>query len=321
MRIDVHAHYWPAAYLDGLAAAGRTALAFAGRQVDDFDRRLGVLDENDVDLQVLSAVGLNVELPSAAASAGSTRLINDINAEVVGRHPGRFAAFGSVPLPHVDAAIAETERCFDELDVAGIALPCIVDGKPIDHPDYEPFWENLGRRDTVVFVHPAGTDSRGHPGLDGFGLMFAFGSLMQISVAPLRVLYTGLSSRHPRLRFERNLRRGFEQSATAAAGRIFDYVQTLPVDRSDPLGRLREFWYDCSIQDVPAALLLTKECVGADRIVLGSDEIFASLGAAIAFVEDSPHLTDAEKTAVLDENAGLLLAPWLSRHVPTPTGS
>ena len=92
-------------------------------------------------------------------------------------------------------------------------------------------------------------------------------------------------------------------------------MRTLPVDPADPLGRLREFWYDTSIQDVPAALALTKESVGADRIVLGSDEIFAQLGDAIRYVETSPHLTDAEKAAVLDQNAAELLAPYLSRRV------
>lgn len=326
MRIDVHAHYWPAAYLDALVDAGRADLARAHRQPDDFDERLAVLDRSGVDLQILSTIGLNVDVAEPGPAAAATRVLNDVNADVARRYPGRFAAFGSVPLPHVEEAIAETERCLGELGAVGVALPCIVDGRPIDHADFEPFWENLARHDAVVYVHPVGSDSMSHPGLDRFGMQFLYGSSTQIGVAPIRILLSGLSTRHPSLRFvfamcggtmpflwpryERNLRRGFAAVATAPPGTtMFDYVRTLPVDSADPLAGLRRFWYDVAIQDVPLALLAAKESYGADRLVLGSDATFASLDDAVAFVRDSPYLTDEEKAGVLDGNAARMLGP------------
>ncbi|HEU0101168.1 MAG TPA: amidohydrolase family protein [Mycobacteriales bacterium] len=334
MRIDVHAHYWPAAYMDALVAAGRPDLAMMGRQPDDFDRRVETLDRNGVQLQVLSAIGLNVELPDVAAAVATTQLINDLNAEVGRRYPGRFAAFGSVPLPHVEAAIAETERCFDELGVVGIGLPCIVGGKPIDAPEYEPFWANLARHDAVVYVHPVGSESAVHPGLKEYGLHTGFGSPLQISVAPIRMLYSGLSTRYPTLRFvfamcggfmpflwprtERNLRRGFEQSAVVAAGKGFmSWLADSPLEASDPMAGLRRFWYDVGIQDVPAALLAARDSYGADRLLLGSDEIFASLDDAVAFVRDSPYLSEDDKAAILDRNAEQMFGATLAKRVET----
>jgi predicted TIM-barrel fold metal-dependent hydrolase len=328
MRIDVHAHYWPGEYMQALTDAGRPDLAGFARQVDDFDQRLEKLDRNGVQLQILSAIGLNVALPDLAAAAETTRLINDLYAGIARRYPGRFSSFASVPLPHVDAAIAETDRVFAELGVAGIGLPCIVNGRPIDSPEFEPFWENLARHDAVVYIHPVGTDSAAHPGLADWGLHTAYGSPLQITVAPVRILYSGISTRYPTLRFvfamcggflpflwprnERNLRRGFAHSAVATAGKGFmSYLDQLPIEADDPMAGLRRFWYDVGMQDVPSALLVAKESYGTDRLVLGSDEVFASLDDAVAFVRDSPYLTDDEKTAVLDLNAAAIFGDRL----------
>ena len=334
MRIDVHAHYWPGAYMEALVAAGRSDLGGFARQPDDFDHRLETLDRNGVELQILSAIGLNVALPDAAAAAGVTALVNDTYADVARRYPGRFAAFGSVPLPHVDAAIAETDRCFSELGVMGIGLPCIVDGRPIDSPEFEPFWANLARYDAVVYIHPVGTDSAVHPGLRDWGLHTGYGSPLQITVAPVRVLYSGLSTRYPSLRFvfamcggflpflwprtQRNLLRGFAHSAVATVGKGFvSYLDDLPLDPADPLSGLRRFWYDTGLQDVPAALLVARDSYGADRLVLGSDEVFASLDDAVAFVQDSTYLSDAQKSAVLDHNAEQMLGATLTALTST----
>ncbi len=341
MRIDVHAHYWPGEYMEALVAAGKANLSGYARQVDDFDQRVETLDRNGVETQILSAIGLDVALPDAGAAAATTALINDIYAGIRQRYPGRFAAFGSVPLPHVEEAIAETERCFTELGAVGIGLPCNVAGRPIDSPEFEPFWENLARHDAVVYIHPAGSDSAVHPGLKDWGLHTAFGSPVQISVAPVRILYSGLSTRYPTLRFvfamcagflpfiwpriERNLRRGFARSAVAAAGPGFmSFLNELPLEPDDPLAGLRRFWYDTGMQDVPTALMVARDSYGADRLVLGSDEIFASLDDAVAFVQDSPYLSDEEKTAVLDRNAADLLGSDLdpvAKAVAGPAGS
>jgi hypothetical protein len=50
-----------------------------------------------------------------------------------------------------------------------------------------------------------------------------------------------------------------------------------------------------------------RDTVGVERLLLGSDEIFASLTEAVQMIEQSPDLTAEEKTAVLDLNAQRLL--------------
>ena len=53
--------------------------------------------------------------------------VRDIYADACRRYPQRFGAFGAVHLPHVDAAIAEAERCLDTLGFVGISTGCSVE--------------------------------------------------------------------------------------------------------------------------------------------------------------------------------------------------
>lgn len=333
MRIDVHAHYWAKSYIELLGAGGRRDLGFAG-QPDDLDERLAEMDRVGVDVQLFSAIGLNTELSDPKVAAAAARHINDLYVELGARYGGRFGGFASVPLPHVDEAIVEADRALDDLDLAGIALPCVVGGKPLDDTAYADFWEHLagkGRR-IVIYVHPVGADSNCHPGLPEFGLNMLLGSTMQIAMAPLRVALSGITTRHPSLqfvfalcggvlpylwqRYERNLRRGLEMSAVKAVGsQMFAWMDGLPFDREDPMGLFRRnVHFDTSVQDIPAALRLSKETIGIDRIMLGSDAIFANLTEAVETVQNSGDLSDDEKHRILDVNAQALL------QLPTPAG-
>ncbi|MEU4157333.1 amidohydrolase family protein [Actinoplanes sp. NPDC026670] len=324
MRIDVHAHYWAASYLDELVALGRRDLAHAGRQRDDLDERVAEMDANRVDVQILSAIGLDTHVGDPDGDTTACRHINDVYADVVTRYRGRFAAFASVPLPWVDRAVAEAVRALDGLGMAGIALPCSFDGRPLDDPEFEPFWAALAQRSAVVYVHPVGAHSSCHPGLAEWGLNMAYGSPTQVAAAAVRIAFSGISTRYPQLTFifamcggtlpllwkrhEVNMFRGIRMSAVAAVGRnFFSWIDDLPIDRADPMGLLKDFWYDTAFQDVPEVMFLVQHSFGTDRLLLGSDAIFAGLTEAVRYIEDSPYLSDEEKHQILDVRAAKLL--------------
>jgi predicted TIM-barrel fold metal-dependent hydrolase len=319
MQIDVHAHYWAESYINALAEAGRPDLGHA-KQADDLDERLKLLDETGTDLQIFSAIGLNVDVEDPTKAASTARHINDLYKTIADKYDGRFTGFASVPLPHVDEAIIETDRALGELGLAGIGLPCISGGRPIDHPDFEPFWANVARHEAVVYIHPVGADSLAHPGLGDFHLNMGIGSPMQIAMAALRIALSGLSTRYPKItfifamcggilpylwpRYESNLKRGIASAALTGFGAgFYSWMKDLPLSPDDPMAFMRDFWYDTSVQDIPLALHAANETYGADRILLGSDEIFASLTEAIDMVRNSPDLTEDQKTGILGRNA------------------
>jgi aminocarboxymuconate-semialdehyde decarboxylase len=332
MRIDVHAHYYPQSYIDLLIELGRNDLAaYAAGQSTDFTQRLKIMDECNTDIQILSSIALDTLIEDEVGSVRACRFINDAYKEVIDAHGGRFGAFGQVPLPHVESAIAEAERCLDQLDFQGICMPCFYNGAPLDSSAFEPFWAAMNKRGAVIYVHPVGTHSCDCHGMADYGLHTAYGSPLQLSVAATRLVFTGLTKRYPDLKFifavcggflpywwtrlETNLHRGLKMTAVSAVGsKYFDWIKDLGLNSDDPMAPFRRFWYDTSVQDVPDAMRCVKNAYGADRLLLGSDEIFGSLAEAVRYIEENEDLTAEEKHAILDENAQALL------QLPRPIG-
>ena len=82
-----------------------------------------------------------------------TRFINDELAALVQAWPQHFTALGAVPLQNVDLAVRELERLVRELGLAGVELGSNIDGKPVGHPDFEPFFSAAEALGAAVFVH------------------------------------------------------------------------------------------------------------------------------------------------------------------------
>src|SRR5579885_2895047 len=313
MRIDVHAHYFPAEYIDCLVRLGhsdaRAAVARAPGARVTLDERIALLDEVGIDLQVLSVVSPGPYLPRAADATEAARLANDIYADVCRRYQGRFAAFGTLPLPHVEAALAEIERCLDTLGMLGITVGCSVAGRPLDDPAFEPVFAELDRRGAVLFLHPVGAGAG--PGTADYGLTWMVGAPFEDTVAALRLVLSGLTTRYPHLRIIvphlggkltfllQRLR--YSAEAQRAAGRSLP-----PADGLED--RLRRLWFD-TVNTSPDALRCACGAFGTDRLLLGTDFPYLygpRLRRCVTYIEEAG-LGAAETAAILGGNAQALL--------------
>src|SRR5581483_6993074 len=210
--------------------------------------------------------------PDAVEAA---RLCNDVYVDVIRAHPGRFAAFGSVPLPHVDAALAEAERCLDTLGMLGINTGCSVAGRALDDPAFDPFWAELDRRGCVLFLHPMGV---GGPCQDKYNLPFMVGAPFEDTVAAVRLVLGGVTTRYPNIRVSVPHLGGTLPFLMAridgapnrgGAGRSPD----AQIDGAIT-PHLRRMWYDTVNHD-PQALRCAIAAFGPDRLLLGSDFPYA----------------------------------------------
>jgi predicted TIM-barrel fold metal-dependent hydrolase len=314
MRIDVHAHYYPDKYIELLMRLGSSAVNAQVSQPAEFGDRLCQLDEAEVDCQILSAIGWDTQLVDPIKSEIAARCINDIYAELMARHPGRFQAWGWLPLADVDLAIKEASRCLDELGFAGICLPPAIHSLMLDDPKFHAFWEEMNRRSAVIYIHPVGSLSCCHWGTDKFMLDMLCGSPMQEAIAACRLVYSGLTRRFPNVRFifaacggglqqvwpvHEKLLRGKLQRA--------DWVTNAGLDPADPMAEFRRFYYDSSTANSRVALLAARETYGIDRLILGSDATFGSVTGIVTYIKQTPLLTDEEKRAILDQRAQSIL--------------
>jgi 6-methylsalicylate decarboxylase len=95
-----------------------------------------------------------VSSPGVLGDADLAVAVNDAGRKAVVDHPGRFGLLASVPLPDVDAAIAEISRSSDELEADGVVLLTNFDGTYVSDPSFEPVWRELDRRRARVLLHP-----------------------------------------------------------------------------------------------------------------------------------------------------------------------
>ena len=110
-----------------------------------------------------------------AESVDGERYIgNDYIAEVVRRHPGQFAGFGSVDPWRGKMALQEARRCAEELGLRGLKFhPGVQEFYPNDARFY-PLWQTCADLGLVVLFHTGTTGvGAGLPGGGGIKLKYA----------------------------------------------------------------------------------------------------------------------------------------------------
>src|SRR4029079_3916300 len=107
-KIDVHAHYLPHSYRAALLAAGHDQPdgcpqlpAWSAQEHVDAMDRLGIATS------LLSISSPGVFFGDEKAARDLPRALTRIGRRAVVDHPGRFGLLASLPLPDVDAAVAE----------------------------------------------------------------------------------------------------------------------------------------------------------------------------------------------------------------------
>ncbi|KAI1030045.1 hypothetical protein LB504_010346 [Fusarium proliferatum] len=92
-------------------------------------------------------------------SAKVAREMNEYCARLRDEDPtGASGFFATVPsLEHTDLVLEELRYAFDVLKADGVTLftSYATPEGYLGHPEYVPIWEELNRRKTIVFVHPA----------------------------------------------------------------------------------------------------------------------------------------------------------------------
>ncbi len=235
-----------------------------------------------VTMQVLSPTPMMIPdyVDNAADAAEICRILNDDNAAMVAKFPGRFTALGALPMKDSTLAVRELER-IKKLGMRGIEINSNVDDHDLDEEQFFPVFEAAQALDMAVFIHPWGgfmthTEERLHrrmnvghrwrPWLIGMGLetALAFDALRSGSVherlPKLRVLYAHGGGVFPSLlgRLEHGAYCRPDLFKDASSKNVYSTIRECGV-------------YVDALTHNPWTLMMLIKALGAGRIAMGSD--------------------------------------------------
>jgi aminocarboxymuconate-semialdehyde decarboxylase len=272
MRIDVHAHCFPAAFLDAVRAAGVDPgyVAGLGGGDDDasLDARLRLMDEAGVDRQVLSLSASVPDLTDLGALSDLTRRANDLLGAVVERDPDRFLAFAVVPMTDVEAAIAGLDDAMARPGVVGLAVNTAVAGRSIADAAFDPLFAELDRRGTLLFIHPVGRAAESDL-VRRLGFEWLVGAPLEDTIAVTHLIARGVPSRYPRLRIVNAHLGGAVPVILARLDALLP--RAVPDAPEPPSVAARRMWYDTVAHGHRPAVLAAADSFGPDRLLLGTD--------------------------------------------------
>ncbi len=278
------------------------------------ERRIADMDAAGIDVQVLSLTSPGVDQLDAAEAIGLARDTNDILADAVRRHPGRFAGFASLPTTSPDTAVDELDRMVREHGFKGAVINGHTRGRYLDDEFFWPILERAEALQVPIYLHPTlppqpviDASYAGNYAAEVTGLLAAagWGWHIETAIHILRLILSGAFDRYPRL-----------QLVIGHLGEALPFM--LPrLDRRMPMevtklhrpisAYLREnLYYTVSgFNFLPPFLDLLLE-VGVSRIMFSADYPFGSMSEARAFLDQLP-VSPAEKDRIAHGNAGLLL--------------
>jgi aminocarboxymuconate-semialdehyde decarboxylase len=128
------------------------------RNAFDGAARLKDCAAHGVTMQVLSPTPMMIPdyVDHPADAAEICKILNDDNADMVSRFPGRFLALGALPMAAPDLAVKELQRIRGTLGMRGVEINSNINGLDLDDPRFYPIFEAAAELGMAVFIHPWG---------------------------------------------------------------------------------------------------------------------------------------------------------------------
>jgi aminocarboxymuconate-semialdehyde decarboxylase len=294
MRIDAFNHFFPAKYFARMEKVGAGLKDMFGRtraiaSIHDLDARFRVMDMFADYAQILSLPAPPLETLSKGQpelAVELARIGNDGLAELTAKYPERFPAFiAQVPLSAPDAGVGEVERAIEQLGAVGVQIYTNVGGKPLDRPEFRPFFSLMNENRKPIWLHPA----RGAEHADYadearslYEIWWTFGWPYESSAAMARLVFSRTLDRFPNLKiithhlgamapyFEGRIGPGWDQIGKRTSDE--DYQGLRQSLKKRPLDYFKQdFFADTATFGSRAATVCGLEFYGEDRIVFASD--------------------------------------------------
>lgn len=332
MKIDSFCHILPPAYAERFFAIDDSP---ALRNLQQRTRHIPALFDLDVRFRQMEEFGeykqvVNVAAPpledmgSTAFNAEMARLANDSLAQLVSDHPDRFAGFcAAVSLDDPQRAVEEVEYAFTELGAVGVQIYSHVQGKPLDLPEFDPFWAKVAAHGKLIQVHPNRTSAwPDYPteSRSKYEIWWALGWEYDLSAFAARIVFSGVLERWPDLKFlihhggamiphfAGRVGPGWDQLGARTPDSQREDVETPYPLTKRPIDYFKLFYADTATFGAADPLRTSINFFGVERTLFASDSPYdpekgpGFIRSTIAALESLETLTDADRAAIFEHN-------------------
>lgn len=245
------------------------------------------------------------DVRDASKACELVRIGNDGIADLATRNPKRFIGAATLPLLGPDAleeSFKELERTLAIPGMRAVQLYTRVNNVGMDDARFNPLWEIIAARDIAVLLHPTGgTDN---PLARDYLLWLTFGWPLDTSLVMLRLAYTGLFQRFPRLRIlTHHLGAFIPLMAARIQGVHYTVERTGGIRLQEPiLDSLRRFYGDTTVNGYPPALDAGFRFFGSEHILFGTDYPYVPIAPQCSALRNWD-LSPEERAKIADGNA------------------
>lgn len=320
MRIDLHTHFFPEAYLKRIEeinttfeitrdAKGNKIFKYKGarfftvtQEMSNPEDRIRHMDEAGIDVQVLSLSTPSVYYYSDDDSLQLSKMTNDDLVALREKYPKRFWCLATVPLNNVELALQELDRAINQLGMNGLIIGSNINGKPLNSPEFEPFWAACNKMKIAITMHPM--PPLGSELMYEYGLAPMVGFMFDSTLAAARMVYDGIFERYPDIKL---VVPHLGSAVPYIIERLDNGYRYIPDCREKisklPSEYFKNLYYDTVSFHKPA-LMCAYQTFGAERIVLGSDypHVIGDIRGAVTSVQGMD-ISEEEKEKIYGGNA------------------
>jgi aminocarboxymuconate-semialdehyde decarboxylase len=323
--VDVHAHFYPQAYLDVLAEHGpkfgveyraaeegfyiKTEVRFQGPlpfASVDIKKRIADMDAQGTAVQAMSLTGPMAHWGDEDVSHKLAVAYNDAASAAHVEYPTRLFGLLTLPMLFPDRAIDELNRASKLPGLRGVYMGTNINNRDLDDPLFEPIFARIEVLDLPVFLHPL--QVAGGARIAQFSLNSLIGFPIDTTIAACHLIFGGVLDRHPKLRFTLPHGGGVLLMLIGRldhGAKVRPEIEKLRLPRV-PSKYLDRFMYDTIVHSKSVMEFVISE-VGADRIMIGSDYCLDMGYDQPVHILDEVNMTSAQRRMILGENAARLL--------------
>ncbi|MCL2493235.1 MAG: amidohydrolase family protein [Clostridiales bacterium] len=286
--------------------------AIHDKLVDVGEGRLATMDRVGITTAVISPSQALEEL-DPSESVGLTKKNNDTVYEMTQRYPGRYLGSAALPVKDVSAACKELERCVRELGFVCWHTHSNYTDAAANDERFVPIFETAAELGVYVYLHPTLPTYNGqiYAGLGDFDFTLAgpgAGFTVDTMLTTLKLIASGLFDRVPKTKLVIG---HFGEAIPFLLDRIDNRLSFMPNpklrNQRKPSDYFRDNIYVTTSGNMSAAAFrCTRDVLGIEKIIFGSDYPYEGIDAMTDFVKNL-ELTEEERELLFFKNAEKLL--------------